>query len=375
MIVGLTSFAVRLLCPGTDTAVAADTAVKGATDAAAAGAADAGIAGGSALAADAAASALPEIVVSAAAPAAGSALAPALGAAGIGAGTALAAGSGGGGALPASSPASGASSSATAQSADPSQAADVSPTMLGATTPADISGIDSSTASMLGLDAGGGGGAPASLADSGTVFDPMFQEDPSMLEALTPTSDGGATLDQGGFLKWAENPKNALTLGMLGVSGMNALFPPKLPSAARQALGTAGGDVQTASTVINTGGTGSPSWPGMKANIDAQVDQFIQQQTESIKQAAANAGEQGPGVPTGVTSQQIASMTAQANTQREAMYQQALGQLVSEAVTELTGANSVLASIANMQMAEEQQARSSAGQTAELALLLQQLGG
>jgi hypothetical protein len=181
---------------------------------------------------------------------------------------------------------------------------------------------------------------------------------------------------------WFTNPKNLATLGLLGVGGMNLLHPPKLPGAAQTALGAAGPAVQSATNIIQSGGTATPIWTQQKASIDASIDQQIQQQTEAIMQAAANSGMQpvfapgpnGQPVPTGIVAQQIATMKANLNVQREQLYAQAQQQNVNNAVAELTAANQTLMGISQEQLALDEQSRQTAAETARLAIMLQSLG-
>lgn len=365
---------------GADTgALSAADVGSGAAGGLSSGAIDASIQGGATLLpesalsggeAAAASSALPEITVSAAPLAAGGSSLPGVAgglAGGLGAG--IAAGASG---APAST-----GQAVTDQASTPSDSS--TPGILAATSPSDITSVSPDTLSMLGIDSGGGGvgTVTAGAGDAGTVFDPSITgEDPSMMDALTTTSGGDTSLaptNSQALVNWFKNPKNLATAGLLGVSGLNALSKPKLPGAARTALGAAGPAVAQATSTIQTGGTGSPLWPGMKASIDSSIDQQIKQQTEALMQAAANAGMQGPGAPTGVVAQQIARMTSDLNVQRQQLYEQALNQIVNQAVQELTGGNQTLMAVANEQLALEQQARNSAAQTAELALQLQQL--
>jgi hypothetical protein len=185
--------------------------------------------------------------------------------------------------------------------------------------------------------------------------------------------DSAAPADQGigsDILNWFK--KNPAQAGLLGISGLEALSKPQLPGAARTALGAAGPAVQQAEAIIQSGGTATPIWAQQKAAIDASIDQQIQQQAEALQQAAVNSGMGDKN--SGVVQQQIAKMKADLEVQRQQLYFQAQQQNVSNAVAELTGSNQVLASISQMQLAQDEAARQAAAQTAELAFLLRGLG-
>jgi hypothetical protein len=195
--------------------------------------------------------------------------------------------------------------------------------------------------------------------------------DPSGYTTTIPNDASVQGATGGDLTDWLKSPKNLASLGMLGISGFNALSKPKLPSAANTALGAAGPAVAQAQSIISSGGTATPEWATQKASIDASIDQQIQQQTEALKQAAANNGEGNQN--SGIVQQQIAQMTSNLNEQRQQLYLQAQQQNVNNAVSELTGGNQTLSAIAQMQLSQETQARQSATQTAQLALQLQQL--
>lgn len=321
--------------------------------------------------ASAAADALPEVTVTGSAlPAAtGGGLAGALGPAALGAaGGALAAGAGG-------SPAQTNLTARDATGVDPAAAANSdSGGFLPATGPGDVNTLDPDLASSLGIDNGGGvaGGGSFLGATPTDIPDPTMASFDVSSADLAPNVDlSGAGAGNGGWESWLEKPKNLLSLGSLGISGIEGLTKPKLPSAASEALGAAGPAVAQASSIISSGGTATPIWTSQKASIDAQIDQEIQQQTQSIMQAAASNGEGNQN--SGIVQQQIAQMTQNANTQRQQLYLQAQQQNVNNAVSELTGGNQTLSAIANMQLAQEEQAQAAAKQTAQLAIQLEQL--
>ena len=167
-------------------------------------------------------------------------------------------------------------------------------------------------------------------------------------------------------LTWAEN--NPAQAALLGISGFNVLHTPALPSAAQTALGSSTQAVEQAQGILASGGTSSPLWASSKASIDQNIDAQLKNATEALMQNAANSGMGGAN--SAVVQQQINSMRQQAETQRQTMYNQTLQQIVSQAVSELSGGNQTLGSIAQMQMSQSAQAQQAASQTAELALLL-----
>ena len=312
---------------------------------------------------------LPEVTVSAAAPGAaagGGAAGEALAAGAAGAGLGLAAGGG-------SPPATGVTAKDTTGVGADYTSAETSDFLPATGSGAgDIGSLSPDVASLLGVggsDVGAGGGSFLGPLSTWTV-DPGTFVSPDVASLSTDVS--GLDLTSGQSLTdWLLKPKNALSAGMLGVSGIEALTRPKLPSAAATALGAAGPAVQQAQNVIASGGTATPVWTAQKASIDAQIDQEIKQQTEAIMQAAASSGEGNQN--SGIVQQQIAQMTDNANVQRQQLYAQAQQQNVNNAVAELTGGNQTLSAIANMQLAQQEQAQQAARQTAQLALQLEQL--
>jgi len=178
----------------------------------------------------------------------------------------------------------------------------------------------------------------------------------------------------GGLLDWLKTPKNALTAGSLGLTGLSALKAAQLPSAARTALGVAGSAVKDAQTAIATGGRGSPLWAAQKSAIDASIDQQIENASAAMQQTMANAGMGDP-KNSGIAQEQLQEIKSQLETQRQMLYDQALQQIVNNAVSELTGANQTLLSVAQMQMNSDRFALQLAATGAQLAARLQTLSG
>ena len=220
-----------------------------------------------------------------------------------------------------------------------------------------------------GLPGGGGlsfGGDAGGAA--GFNIDPNFLS-PEAAPGGAPAGGDGGFFDSAG--KWVAG--HQAQAGLLGLSVLRGAFPQQLPGAAKTALGSSTQAVQQAQSVIASGGTSSPQWQQQKSSIDASVDQKLQQAIAQMQQSAGNAGMGGAN--SGVVQQQIARMKSEAETQRQQLYSQALNQIISSAVSMLSGGNATLGSIAQMQMGQSQQAQSAASQTAELALLLERGGG
>lgn len=318
------------------------------------------ILGGTAGAAGGAAGALPEVTVS-----------------GLAAGGGGAAGAAGAGALAAGAGAAG--TSADPNAPDPNQMKEiqvqasrlqdatagtpletsVAPALLAATNPQQYLARSKGTetagvpaAETAGVDAGtfsptGGFTPPDVAAGSPPLADynPLISsEDPSFTDQLWQT---------------LKTPRGALTAAGLGANLYGILARGQLPGAAKTALGAAGPAVQRAESVIQTGGMGTPLWTTQKAAIDAQINQEIAQASRAIQQNAQASGMGGANST--AVQQQIASMTSQFETRRQAMYQQVLQNNVSNAVSELSGANQTLMSIAQLQMQENQYAQQLAG--------------
>jgi hypothetical protein len=231
-----------------------------------------------------------------------------------------------------------------------------------------IAPLTGDLASQLGVQSG-------DLVAPGQVSSPLVPDTPlGPTGAVAPASPGAAP-DGSGFFdsagNWVKNDK--LQAGLLGMSLYNATRQPKLPGAAQTALGASSAAVQDAQGILQSGGTSSPLWASQKASIDQQINTNLQDAIAQMTQAAQNNGMGGAN--SGVVQQQINKLTTDAETQRQALYNQTLQQIVSNAVTELSGGNQTLGSIAQMQMSQSEQARAAASQTAELALLLGRGGG
>lgn len=185
------------------------------------------------------------------------------------------------------------------------------------------------------------------------------------------SSGGGGYLDQASQLlkKLGLSPASA---GLLGVSAIQGLTKPKTPAAANSLSGSATQGAQQAQSVIQSGGQASPAWTSQKSSIDATIDQQLQQQTQAILQQAQNSGQ---GADSQVTVQQINKLKTQLETQRQTLYSQAQGQNVQAALQQLGISDQALSGVAAAQYKASQDARSSAGQTAALALQLQALSG
>ncbi len=158
--------------------------------------------------------------------------------------------------------------------------------------------------------------------------------------------------------------------GLLGVSALQALNKPQTPQATKTQEGVAGPNAKAASAVIQSGGTTGPAWATQKASIDATVDEQIRQQVAAMMQQAQNSG-QGP--DSQVTLQQINKLKNQLEAQRQALYAQAQQQNVQAALQTLGISNQALSSIANQQFQASNAGKQSAAQTAQIALMLQQL--
>ena len=235
------------------------------------------------------------------------------------------------------------------------------------------------------LDAGGGGMQFLGADDTAPSLQPMSGD---LMDQLGISDDQGMSFDPSsvtdnpgygpmniadqttsqGVQSWLSNPKNDATLASLGISGLSALRQPKLPAASATASANATAVTKGALSSIQSGGTASPQWSAQKASIDSTINQQIQQQTEAIKQAAANSSEGNQN--SGIVQQQIAQMTQNANTQRQQLYAQAQQQNVQNALSALSGGDATLTSIGNMELQESERAQQIGAQTAELALKL-----
>lgn len=192
----------------------------------------------------------------------------------------------------------------------------------------------------------------------GSLADPSLTED-----VMDKIKKGGGTA-----MDWIM--KNPASAGMLGISAVNALSKPKLPDAARAVQGANTPNLAAASGVINAGGASGPAWNTQKASIDAQIDRQIAQRKQQILQQAQNSGT---GVDSLVTVQQIQQMTEQMEGVRQQQYMQAQGQNVQAALSQLGMSNQALGQVAQQEFASSKEAQSSAAQTAQLALMLQQM--
>lgn len=224
------------------------------------------------------------------------------------------------------------------------------------------------------------GGAPSAV-DAGT---PTVAPDGTAPAYSGPGTEGAGAAGEGApsalsqFGDVASGALKSLGLspaqaGLLGISGVQALSKPKLPGAANTALNASSAAVQQAQGILASGGTSSPGWAGQKAAIDSAIDEQLRNATEQLIQSAQNSGQGGR--DSAVVQQRINQLQTQANNAKQQRYSQALSQIVSAAVSELSGGNATLGSIAQMQMSQDEQARAAAAQTAELALLLGKGGG
>jgi hypothetical protein len=257
--------------------------------------------------------------------------------------------------------------------------------MLNASSP--ITTLDPATAAALGINqdlsvsgqafqtAGGtmAGGAPTfgeNVLDSGlqTVTPTVPDISQADLSAIQAGADAGGSGITEALKKFGLTPATA---GLLGISGLQALSKPKLPQAAQDLQKTAGPGAAAATSVIQSGGTGSPAWTTQKASIDATIDQQIKEQTQAMLQNAQNSGT---GADSQVTQQQINKLKTQLETQRQTLYAQAQAQNVQAALSELGISDQALSQVANTQFQQSAQARQGAAQTASLAIMLAALG-
>lgn len=264
------------------------------------------------------------------------------------------------------------------------------PSMLSAASP--TLSLDSATAEALGITAPTFGGADAALGNmttgmvpggapnfGGEVFDPGlaagdYNAGSEMTGAGADYGTRGAAGEDGIFGKGADLLKklgiSPATAALLGISGAQALTAPKLPEAAKRLQQGAGPAADAAQGVIQSGGTSSPAFATQKASIDSSIDQQIKEQSQAILQQAQNSGQ---GADSQVTIQQINKLKTQLETQRQALYAQAAQQNVQAALQSLGISDQALAQVANAQFAGSNQAKSSAAETAKMALMLQAL--
>lgn len=248
---------------------------------------------------------------------------------------------------------------------------------IDATTP--TAGLSPETAQLLGVNGTGGFDSTnvgqftegVSLAPGGGSADGIpTVPDTGPIDIPDAGAGGsGGYLDQSSQLlkKLGLSPASA---GLLGVSAIQGLTKPKTPAAANSLSGSATQGAQQAQSVIQSGGQASPAWTSQKSSIDATIDQQLQQQTQAILQQAQNSGQ---GADSQVTVQQINKLKTQLETQRQTLYAQAQGQNVQAALQQLGISDQALSGVAASQYKASQDARSSAGQTAALALQLQAL--
>lgn len=231
----------------------------------------------------------------------------------------------------------------------------------------------SSSISTMGFDTSTGmvsGGAPTFGDASG---DTGFAGGGTSSDGGTSTgmSDVGGedVLDKGAALlkKLGLSPATA---AMLGISGFQAFSKPKIPDAANKLQAGASPAADQANSVIQSGGTSSPAFATQKASIDATIDQQIKEQSEAMLQQAVNSGQ---GADSQLTLQQINKLKTQLETQRQTLYAQAAQQNVSAALQQLGISDQALAQVANAQFASDNQAKTSASETAKMALMLQSL--
>lgn len=245
---------------------------------------------------------------------------------------------------------------------------------LGITSSPQAGGLDASFSNSVGVPPGGMGGPPAGADYSAyTGETPTDMLDPVPDQTIRPEDVAGGktpgTLDSinAALRKVGLSPATA---GLLGISGIQALSKPKTPQASRTLEGSATAGSAQANSVLQSGGQSSPAWQSQKTSIDATIDQQLQQQTQAILQQAQNSGQ---GADSQVTIQQINKLKTQLETQRQTLYAQAQGQNVQAALQQLGISDQALSGVAAAQYKASQDARNSAGQTAQMALMLQAL--
>lgn len=263
--------------------------------------------------------------------------------------------------------------------ADPNTNVNTGPANAGfidATTPTGT--LTPETAQLLGVNGTGGFDSTnvGGFTDGVSLSPGGYSESiPTVPDTGPMDIPGGGAGGGGGYLDQASQLLKKLGLspvsaGLLGVSGLQALTKPKTPDAANTLRGSATQGSQQANSVIQSGGQASPAWTSQKASIDASIDQQLQQQTQAIMQQAQNSGQGGKSQ---VTVQQINALKTKLETQRQQLYAQAQGQNVQAALQQLGISDQALSGVAAAQYKASQDARSSAGQTAALALQLQAL--
>lgn len=250
-------------------------------------------------------------------------------------------------------------------------------------TGADVTGLSGGMAPLGGDMAAAFGmdSAPTMAADTTFAdFSPDFTSDAFVSPDVTlpGAADGGmdAFMAPGGgmfdkFGNWVG--AHLGTAGILGLDALTAFRHPQLPSAGKTAQGGATQEVTAAQGIIASGGTSSPQWSTMKASIDASINQEMAAAKAQLEQTAANNGMGGANSM--VVQQQLQQMTTTAEAKRQELYAQALGQIVSQAVTMMANGDQTLGGIAQMQLQQSGEAQANASQIAEMALLLSEGGG
>lgn len=208
-----------------------------------------------------------------------------------------------------------------------------------------------------------GGFIGGNVDEFGNPIDDFGREalkDPSATDAIKKLAGKGAD--------WAGN--NPLTLAKMGIAGYTALHKTPLTDTQKTLANQSTAGASAATAMIQSGGTGGPQWTQQKASIDASIDQQIQQAKQQILQNAQNSGQ---GADSQVTVQQIQKMQQQAETMRQQQYMAAQQQNVQTALSQLGISDSGLQSVANAEFQNNKQAQSTASDTAQLALMMNQM--
>ena len=171
-----------------------------------------------------------------------------------------------------------------------------------------MSTLDATTAANLGIDTSGVGAVGGATPPAGGGF----------LSGLGDKAMG-AVDKAGNLISGAGSAimKNPLQSAGLALMARNVLGGPQpLPGYVQQA-GNVATDMQTqASGILQSGGTSSPMWSGMKSSIDQGIDAKLSQAIEQLKQSAANSGQGGDN--SAVVQQGINQLRDQAENQRQA---------------------------------------------------------
>ena len=228
-------------------------------------------------------------------------------------------------------------------------------------------------AGVFGSVGGGSAAAPAVSSGFGSAANagPELVGDAGTGAGLTAGDAGVASVSGTGassagdwLSKLLSNPKQLASLGLSGVSLLQALSKPKLPSYSQAAASSAQANLAQANATIASGGTSAPQWQAQKAAIDSSIQQQLDAQTRALQQSMANAGEGGAN--SAVVQQQLNNLKSNLENQRNQLYLQAQGQNVQQAITQLTGDNQVLTGVGNMQWQQSQAAQQQALNTAKL---------